>query len=237
VLVHGLLASPAELAEFGQQIAAAGYPVVGVRLQGHGSSPWDLKESSWLDWLASVRRGIRIITPFVDQICLVGFSTGAALSLIAAARQPDKVTAVASCSAPYKMRNRNLVVVPFVHSANEIVRRLSERDGLIPFRPNQSEHPHINYFNIPIAALNELRHMIDHMDEELPRIAVPTLILQGSNDHVVDSDSAGLIAGKMTAAPWKRVVMIESERHGILNEDIGETRGAILKFLQSLCVE
>jgi esterase/lipase len=237
VLVHGLLASPAELSDFGQQIAAAGFPVVGVRLQGHGSSPWDLKESSWLDWLASVRRGIRIITPFVDQICLVGFSTGAALSLIAAARQSDKVTAVASCSAPYKMRNRNLVVVPFVHSANEIVRRVSERDGLINFRPNQSEHPHINYYNIPIAALNELRHMIDHMNEELPRIAVPTLILQGSNDRVVDSDSAGLIAGKMTAAPWKRVVMIDSDRHGILNEDVGETRGAILKFLQSLCVE
>jgi hypothetical protein len=31
--------------------------------------------------------------------------------------------------------------------------------------------------------------------------------------------------------------MIDSERHGILNEDIGETRGAILKFLQSLCVQ
>jgi esterase/lipase len=237
VLVHGLLASPAELAEFGQQIAQAGYPVIGVRLQGHGSSPWDLKQSSWLDWLASILRGIRIITPFVDQICLAGFSTGAALSLIAAARHPPKVTAVVSCSAPYKMRNRNLVVVPFVHSANEIVRRISERDGLITFRPNQSEHPNINYHNIPISALNELRHMIDHMDEELPRVAVPTLILQGSNDHVVDSDSAGLIAGKMTAAPWKRVVMIESERHGILNEDIGETRGTILKFLQSLCVE
>jgi len=237
VLVHGLLASPAELSEFGQQIAQAGYPVMGVRLQGHGTSPWDLKESTWRDWLASVRRGIRILAPFVDQVCLVGFSTGAALSLIAAARQPAKVTAVVSCSAPYKMRNRNLVAVPFVHSANEIVRRLSERDGLITFRPNQSEHPHINYHNIPIAALNELRHMIDHMDEELPRVAVPTLILQGSNDHVVDSDSATLIANKMTLTPWKRVVMIESERHGILNEDIGETRSAILKFLQSLCVE
>lgn len=237
VLVHGLLASPAELADFGKQIAEAGYPVLGVRLQGHGTSPWDLKESTWLDWLSSVRRGIRILTPFVDRICLVGFSTGGALSLIAAAKQPHKVVAVATCSAPYKMRNRNLVVVPFVHSANEIVRRISDRDGLITFRPNQSEHPHINYHAIPIAALNEMRHMIDHMDEELPRIAVPTLVLQGTDDHVVDAESAELIMDKMTAAPWKRAVMIESERHGILNEDIGETRGAILKFLQSLCVE
>jgi len=237
VLVHGLLASPAELSEFGKQIAEAGFPLLGVRLQGHGTSPWDLKESSWEDWLASVRRGIRIMTPFVDRICLIGFSTGAALSLIAAAQQPAKVAAVAACSAPYKMRNRNLMVVPMIHSANEIVRRLSERDGLITFRPNQSEHPHINYYNIPIAALNELKQMIDRLDDELPRVAVPTLILQGTNDHVVDASSAVLIHDKMTAAPWKKVVMIESERHGILNEDIGETRGAILKFLHSLCVE
>lgn len=237
VLVHGLLASPAELSEFGRQIADAGFPVLGVRLQGHGTSPWDLKESTWRDWRASVRRGIRILAPFVDRICLVGFSTGGALSLIAAAAQPAKVVAVATCSAPYKMRNRNLVVVPMIHSANEIVRRLSERDGLIIFRPNKSEHPHINYHNIPIAALNELKHMIDRLDEELPRIAVPTLILQGTNDHVVDGASATLIHDKMTAAPWKKVAMIESERHGILNEDIGATRSTILKFLQSLCVE
>jgi esterase/lipase len=88
-----------------------------------------------------------------------------------------------------------------------------------------------------MASLNELRHMIEHMDEELPRIAVPTLILQASNDHVVDSASANLIHQKLTAAPWKRVALIDSQRHGILNEDIGETRGTILQFLNSLCVE
>jgi len=237
VVVHGLLASPAELSEFGEQIAAKGFPVIGVRLQGHGTSPWDLKETKWQDWLASVRRGIRIMAPFVDKICLVGFSTGAALSLLAASGHPGKVVAVAACSTPFKMKNRNLIVVPLVHSANEIVRRLSDRDGLIMFRPNQSEHPDINYFNIPVAALNELRHMIEALDEKLPLISVPTLILQGSNDHVVDSASAGLINDKLTAAPWTRVVMIESNRHGILNEDIGDSREAIIRFLESLDID
>jgi esterase/lipase len=237
VLVHGLLASPAELREFGDQIAALNFPVLGVRLQGHGTSPWDLKETRWQDWLASVKRGIRIMAPFVDQICLVGFSTGSALSLLAAAAHPGKVMAVAACSTPFKMRNRNLIVVPLVHSANEIVRRLSDREGLIMFRRNQSEHPDINYFNIPVSALNELRHMIDALDEKLPLISVPTLILQGSNDHVVDSASAEIIKEKLTAAPWSRVVMIESDRHGILNEDIGDSRGAILRFLESLDID
>ena len=234
LLVHGLLASPAELAALGQQIANSGHMVLGVRLHGHGTSPWDLKTSRWQDWLASVQRGLLILEPFVDRICLVGFSTGGALSLIAAAAQPVQLAAVVACSAPYKMKNRNLMAVPLVNSANQIVRRLSERDGVMLFRRNQSEHPDINYFNIPISALNELRHMIDHLDSEFPRIAVPTLMLQGTDDQVVDSVSAAMIAEKLTAARWKRVVMIESNRHGILNEDIGDSRGAVLRFLASL---
>jgi pimeloyl-ACP methyl ester carboxylesterase len=129
------------------------------------------------------------------------------------------------------------MVVPLVHSANEIVRRLSDRDGLMMFRPNQSEHPDINYFNIPVSALNELRHVIDAVEQLLPLVAVPTLILQGQGDKVVDSVSADLIAERLTASPWVKVVKIESNRHGILNEDIGDSRGAILRFLQSLCVE
>jgi esterase/lipase len=237
VLVHGLLASPAELRSFGEQVAELGFPVLGVRLHGHGTSPWDLKETRWQDWLASVRRGIRILAPFVEKICLVGFSTGAALSLLAASAHPRKVVAVAACSTPFKMKNRNLIVVPLMHSANEIVRRLSDRDGLIMFRPNQSEHPDINYYNIPVASLNELRHMIDTLEQKLPLISVPTLVLQGSDDQVVDAHSAELIAQKLTAVPWIRVVMIESSRHGILNEDIGDTRGAILRFIESLTVE
>ena len=39
VLVHGFLASPAELRELGEKLYARGHPVIGVRLTGHGTSP------------------------------------------------------------------------------------------------------------------------------------------------------------------------------------------------------
>ena len=53
VLVHGFLASPAELRELGEKLAARGHAVIGVRLAGHGTSPWDLRDRSWQDWLES----------------------------------------------------------------------------------------------------------------------------------------------------------------------------------------
>ena len=48
---HGLLASPAELRSFGEALRDEGFPVIGVRLAGHGTSPWDLRDRSWQDWI------------------------------------------------------------------------------------------------------------------------------------------------------------------------------------------
>ena len=47
LLVHGFLASPAEVRGFGERLVSEGYTVIGVRLKGHGTSPWDLRSTSW----------------------------------------------------------------------------------------------------------------------------------------------------------------------------------------------
>ena len=43
LLIHGLLASPAELRDYGDYLVNQGYTVMGVRLKGHGSSPYALQ--------------------------------------------------------------------------------------------------------------------------------------------------------------------------------------------------
>ena len=67
VLVHGFLASPAELKAFGERLAALGHPVIGVRLSGHGTSPWDLRDRNWQSWLDSVWRGYRIMSHIAQR--------------------------------------------------------------------------------------------------------------------------------------------------------------------------
>jgi hypothetical protein len=50
LLIHGLLASPAEMRGYGVHLMHQGYTVMGVRLKGHGSSPYALRDQSWEDW-------------------------------------------------------------------------------------------------------------------------------------------------------------------------------------------
>ena len=230
LLVHGFLASPAELAEYGHTLSAKGYAVLGVRLDGHGTSPWDLKARTWQQWLNSVRRGYRILSAFVDQVVIVGFSAGGVLSLMLAAENPLKLVGVASVCAPQEYRNRNLTFVPLVHSLNKISEWLPSFEGVMPFRENDSEHPDINYHNIPVHGLYQLRSMTSDLPDHLPEVTVPALIIQGDDDPVVDPESARLIFHKL-ATMDKVLHWIASNRHGILNENIGDTCNLLTDFI------
>jgi esterase/lipase len=233
ILTHGFLASPAEVRAFGDKLAAAGYVTVGVRLKGHGTSPWDLRERSWKDWLNAVERGRRIVAGFVDEYALVGFSTGGNLSLVSACENPRGVAGVSAICAPLKFRNRNMRFVPLMHGANRVVRWLSSYEGVMPFRPNESEHPHINYRHMPLRGLYELTRLAAHATRLLPQLERPTCVVQGDGDHVVDPQSATMIYDRI-AAHWKELHWVESERHGILNEDVGPTHERVLNFLERL---
>jgi esterase/lipase/1-acyl-sn-glycerol-3-phosphate acyltransferase len=233
VLIHGLLSSPAELRAYGESLAALGYPVIGVRLCGHGTSPWDLRDRSWQDWLASVRRGYEIISAFSDQVCMIGFSTGGALALRLAAEKPEKLAGVAAVSAPVKFHNRNLIFVPVLHGINKLVEWATSQEGIVPFRLNESEHPDINYRNIPIRGLYELRRLIDDMTDRLADVTCPVMVAQGTEDRVVDVKSAHIILEKIASTDTS-LHLIPSRRHGILSEDIGGTQELTTSFLKSL---
>lgn len=233
VLVHGLLASPAEMADFGRELADRGHPVIGVRLKGHGTSPWDLRDRTWMDWLSSVRRGFEILSAFCERTVFIGFSTGGTLALHLASERPAGLAGVAAVAAPLKFRNRNLVFVPLLDRLNRLTDWGESWNGIMAFRANESEHPHINYRNIPIRALYELLQLTGDLSDRLPEVTCPVTLIQGSDDQVVHPDSGAMILSKLGSVE-KALHMIPSDRHGILNEDIGETRAHLHDFLDAL---
>ncbi|MCC6201531.1 MAG: alpha/beta hydrolase [Gammaproteobacteria bacterium] len=131
-----------------------------------------------------------------------------------------------------KYRNRNMRFVPLMHGANSMVRWLSSYEGVMPFRTNQSEHPHINYLHMPIRGLYELTQLNAALRERLPQVRCPVLLIQSMQDRVVDPVSAEQIY-ELLGTPLKQLHWVESTRHGILNEDIGDTQARILDFLAS----
>ena len=182
-----------------------------------------------------MRRGYKILSAWVPRVCLVGFSTGGALSLRLAADQPEGLAGVAAIAAPLRFRDRRMVFVPLLHGANRLVSWVSSFEGILPFRLREVEHPHINYRNMPVRGLYELQRMLKDLEDQLPKVQCPVSLIQGSDDPVVDPKSASLIREKLSSAR-KDVTIVAATRHGILYEDIGGTQEIVLTFLESITV-
>ncbi len=233
LLVHGFLASPAEMRGLGERLHAAGFCVLGIRLKGHGTSPWDLRERSWEDWLDSVRRGYEILSGFVPRIGVVGFSTGGALALALAAEQPLGLAGLAAVSVPLKFVNHNMAFIPLIHRANRLVSWLSSVEGVMPFRRHEAEFPDINYRHMPVRGLFELTRMVEALEECLPKVCCPLLTMQASEDPVVVPGSAEDIAARV-ASQDKQVEIIPWQRHGLIQGDVGRTWVLIEAFFCKL---
>lgn len=230
LLIHGFLASPAEVLGYGTSLADLGYMALGVRLKGHGTSPWDLRERSWEEWFESVSRGYRILRAYTDRILMVGFSTGGTLALRFAADQPDGLIGLAALNIPIKFCDSRMMYVPIIHGTNTLARWFSSYEGIKPFIQNIPEHPDINYRNIPIRGLYELRRLIAELLDRLPDVHCPTLLIQGDNDPIVAPESVETIRKRMRGGNFA-LLTIPSDRHGILFENIADCQEKITAFL------
>lgn len=232
VLVHGFLASPQEVIGFGKKLHKHGYDVIGVRLKGHGTSPWDLREQGWEEWYQSVLRGFQIAQAYNHKIHLIGFSTGGALCLKLAAMHSDKLCSVVAINTPLNFKNKNMKFIPLIHKANKLVRWGSSMDGVKPFIRNQSEHPHINYQNIPVRALYELQQVTTNMYDSLQYISCKVDLYQATNDPVVEPNSGEAIY-KAIGTNNKSLTMIEADHHGILYQNTDDIQSKVIQLLEA----
>jgi esterase/lipase len=233
LLIHGLLASPAELKGYGEYLLARGYTVLGIRIKGHGTSPYDLMEQSWEAWYGSALRGHAILRAYCERIVVVGFSTGGALALCLASACQNTVKAVVAAAVPIKFINPAFMLIPLLHGANKLVDWAPPYEGVKAFIENEPEHPDVNYRNVPVKSLFELRKLIQGGDELWPAVTTPALILCAGRDPVVDAGSAKILFDKLGSRE-KRLILVNAAHHGILMDNTEDCWADIDNFLHGL---
>ena len=103
----------------------------------------------------------------------------------------------------------------------------------MPFRENESENPHVNYRHIPIRGLYELRRLNEEVRATLSEIQCSVLALQGDEDPVVDASSVEAIS-KDVESTLLRVQIVHANVHGILYQNVDNTHGRIVEFIDEL---
>ncbi len=232
LLIHGLLASPAEIRGYAEHLCNQNYTVLGIRLKGHGTSPYDLREQTWENWYASVLKGYAILNLLCERLVVIGFSTGGALGLKLASEK-QRITAVIAVNVPINFVDSRFMLVPLLHGTNRLVNWISTFEGVKPFIANSPEHPHINYQNTPVRCLYELRRLIQELDTNLGDINIPALTIYADEDPVVASSSAKELEDKI-GSKHKQLRFIKAKHHGILMNNTGDTWTIIDDFMETL---
>ncbi|TAL32441.1 MAG: alpha/beta fold hydrolase [Spirochaetes bacterium] len=234
LLVHGYMAAPEEMRALGEFLYRRGFTVYGVRMRGHGTAPEDLQERTWEEWYESVNRGYVVLKNTVKRMAVVGFSTGAGLALLQAVNKSDRFAGMVSINAPLRINNIGSRMASTIVHWNNFMDRLSVKKGKLEFVANTPENQHINYFRNPVRGVAQLEKFMRVVDQNLPELCVPALIIQGSNDPVVNPVSGPEIFDRIGCRN-KELCRLFADRHGIVNgEGSHRVFMRVLRFLDDV---
>ena len=231
LLIHGFPASPAEMKPLGESLHDHGHTVYGVRLKGHGTSPYDMEETPWEEYVKSIEQGYKVLSLCCTEIIVVGFSVGAVIALDLASQSRDNVRGVVSISASIEVEGMD-------NTAFFLSAQMDKLITLIPgvkskFIEWDTESPDINYRSVPLQKLTELKNYIEKVKEQLKAVSVPLLIIQATDDPLVKKRSAEIIY-ETVSSKKKEIYWHQSDRHNVVNENCVAVYNNISAFIEKL---
>jgi len=185
LLIHGLLDCPFSLKDIGLHLQQQGMLVRAVLLPGHGTVPSDLLDVSYQDWIETVRYGVETLKKEVDQIFLIGYSTGAALSIYHALQDP-LIAGIILLSPAIKIKVPVHLVMGWEQGLKWISRSKNQ------WFCREKEIDYAKYRSIPFNAVNQvtkLTRVIQQLNKTKP-LETPLFIAISREDETVSSKSA-----------------------------------------------
>jgi carboxylesterase len=208
LLLHGLTGSPFEVRPVAEALQQAGARCLGPVMPGHGGDPRALDGLGWREWVEGARLALFRLEGS-ERLLVVGCSMGALVALVLAHEHPGRVDGLALLAPALE-----LALLPRL--AGMVARRLRLVGApLIGKRSSDVRDPEMRRRNpalqaIPPSALGELVRMQAHVENILPGVAVPALVIAGARDHTVTVAGARRIARRIGSAPARLVVLPHS---------------------------
>jgi carboxylesterase len=198
LLVHGFPGTPGELRPMGQLLAAAGWTAHGVLLPGFGVGLSTLPDRKHTEWVEHVCSALVALRRDYDPVIVVGHSMGGALALHAATRVPG-VDGLVLLAPFWKVDNPLWALLPAFKLVIRTVQpfRLvridfsnpDTQEGIHQFMPDADlNDPQVRAairdFTLPLSLFDELRRAGQLARDGAPKLTIPTLIIQGTQDDV-----------------------------------------------------
>lgn len=214
-LSHGYSATAAEIRFLGEQFHAAGYTVAAPLLAGHGTTPEDLNQAKWQDWVKQGEASLAELLKVCNQVWVAGESMGGVLALYLAAQNP-KIKGVILYAPAIRLK-MTLIDKLKVYLGSLFVSEVP-RDGL------DYDSSWQGYPGLPLKGIIQLLRFQKATLPELKKITQPILVFQGRLDETV-AEEAGDVIFDAVASTVKEHHWMEKSSH-VIALDVEQARVA-----------
>ncbi|MBX3709749.1 MAG: alpha/beta fold hydrolase [Gammaproteobacteria bacterium] len=186
LLMHGLLDSPFSLRDIGNRLQANGILCRAILLPGHGTIPSDLLSVSYQNWIQALHYGVESLRKEVDQLYLIGYSTGAALSVYQALQDP-KISGIILLAPAIRIKAPIHIIVGW-HYLKKWLRHNDNNQWL----HTENEVDYSKYLSIafhPIAQVELLIHTLKKLKQNRS-IDCPVFMAVSREDETISSHRA-----------------------------------------------
>ncbi|WP_284639995.1 alpha/beta hydrolase [Paenibacillus silviterrae] len=198
LLLHGFTGGPYEVLPLAEHLEGLGYVCHVPTLPGHGEEFSVIGKIPFHHWLDSAAELTERLTREYGEIDLVGFSMGGLLSMYLANRYPVRRLVLLSAAAIY---------VSPVRLARDMAYRIRIKDWEQLGRVKRT----------PFKAAVQFMKLVRLVkQQELRRVTVPTLIVQGKQDHIVHPRSAHYIYRRIRGE--RELYLLEQSKHMICTD-------------------
>lgn len=235
VLIHGFTGSPHEVEPLAKHLHALGYEVHTPTLAGHASSRADMRQATWRQWIESAESVVKELVERDGSIHIAGFSMGGLIAAHLATKY--KVRSLIILSAPVYYVNKRQMVRTFTKTLRQKLhsRHTSTTGEARPqFTSGEAALRYSVKIRItPLRSVFHFRRLVAELKPGLRYVTVPTLIIQGMQDDLVQPRSAQYIYDTIKSV-HKQVHYFEESGHMIcLGSDQAEINRLAAQFIRN----
>ena len=219
LVLHGFGDTPQSLRHLAAHLHATGCTVHAPLLPGHGRTPRDFDAVTADELIDAARAALATLQDRNAKVALVGVSMGGAIaSMLAAEHSASALVLI----APYLEMGPSAEWSTRMHWAWGWMGPFARSGGDLSISDSEERGRSLSYGIVTSRVLRMLQTVAQRGSAVLPRVTVPTLMIQSREDNRIAAEAAERAFARIGATD-KRLVWAENGRH-VLTVDVGYER-------------
>jgi carboxylesterase len=223
LVVHGFTGTPQSMRPLAVAFAAGGFAVELPLLPGHGTSVDDMATTTFADWSGAVAEAYDHLAGRCERVVVAGLSMGATLAAWLAVRRPEiaGLVMINGAFAPPEPNVRAMLEQLITQGIPRV-----PGPGNDVADPAQTE---LAYTEVPPSQFLSLLDALAELQNQLPCIHCPSLVITSDKDHVVQPASSDHYAASV-GGPVERLRLVRSFHVATLDYERADLEAAAVAF-------